>query len=215
MPITSRSLALALPLLLVVAAPAVAKGPPWITVEYPVNPNDPETRGALFVVHTYHHGTPVGSEVTARAVGTADGRKTTLALDVEPTSRPGVFAIRGTLPSTSDWVVAVTRQGAQNGERATALVAVSAAGTLLAIEVPHRSVENGRWAVPRDPTSAEIDALLRTTSVMSEAAARERVLGAAGPSAPSGATLGIGAVMLLAIVPSGAWLRRRRSGRSR
>ena len=39
-----------------VVAGLAAAGPPWIAIEYPANPHDPNTRGAFLTVRTYHHG---------------------------------------------------------------------------------------------------------------------------------------------------------------
>lgn len=194
-----RSLPFTVVLILLLAVPAVA-GPPWITIEYPVNPHDPETRGALLVVRTYHHDAPLASAVTAKALGSVEGRRAHQALEITETSRPGVYAVHGELPGTGDWVVSVTRHDADGGNRATALVAMNGAREILAVHVPSRTVENGRWVVPRDPTEAEVDALLRTATAMSVAAADSKR-----------ATLGAGAaLLLLVLLPSGAWLARSR-----
>ena len=191
-------------MLLLVAASAAtmmaAAGPPWISIEYPANPHDAETRGALVVVRTYHHGAAVGAEMSARAVATVDGRRVTVPLQVRETSRAGVYAIRGTLPGNGASVVSVTR-GAGSGE-ATALIAMDGNREVLTVRVPHRSVENGKWLVPRAPTADEVDALLLTASAMSDAAGSLRL------------ATGVGAALLLLVaVPSGAWIARRRRDR--
>ncbi|HUG39495.1 MAG TPA: hypothetical protein VMM12_03365 [Longimicrobiales bacterium] len=190
-------------LLLTLASAATlmaAAGPPWIAIEYPANPHDPETRGALMVVRTYHHESAVGAEISARALATVDGRRVTVALRVRETSRPGVYAIRGALPGTGASVVTVTRGSGSDG--ATALVAMNQHGEILAVQVPHRTVENGRWVVPRAPTADEVEMLLRTASAMDAAASSARLAAGAGV-----------ALFLLLAVPSGAWLARRRRAR--
>jgi hypothetical protein len=40
-------------------APSVRMGPPWISIEYPVNPYDSSTKDAFLVVHAFHHGNPM------------------------------------------------------------------------------------------------------------------------------------------------------------
>lgn len=190
-----RTSALFLPL--VAAALIAAAGPPWISIEYPANPLDPETRGALVVVHTYHHQAPVPAEMNAVAIGTLDGRRISRALEVSATSRPGIYAIRGELPGSGAWVVSVSsRSGTQN---ATALIAMNERREILAVQVPHESVEGGRWMVPRQPTSTEVTELLRTASAMDDAARSTRVATGAGA-----------ALLLLVLAPSGAWLALRR-----
>jgi hypothetical protein len=192
-----KTLAVALPLLLILAVPATA-GPPWISIEYPVNPHDPETRDALLVVHTYHHEASMASRVTARAAGQRDGRRIDRTLRVEPTSRAGVYAVYGTLAPDADWVVAVKRENVDGAAPATALVALRGDGEVLAVRVPHR-VQDG-WVVPVEPDAADVDALLRTAVAMSEASRSTR------------RSLGAGAALvLLALTPvgAGALLRRR------
>ena len=192
-----RATALALPLLLL--ATIAAAGPPWIAIEYPANPLDPETRGALMVVRAYHHEAAREAQVRAEALGTVDGRRVTRALDVTATSRAGVYAVRGELPASDAWVVTIA-SGSGKGE-ATALVALNERREVIAIHVPHESVEGGRWQVPRAPTAEEIETLLRTASAMSDAARSTRVASGAGA-----------ALLLLVVPPSGLWLARRRRG---
>ncbi|MBW3554630.1 MAG: hypothetical protein KY466_14035 [Gemmatimonadetes bacterium] len=190
-------------LLLILASAATliaAAGPPWIAIEYPANPHDPETRDALLVVRTYHHESPAGGEMSARAVAVVEGRRVSTPLQVGATSRSGVYAIRGTLPGTGASVVTVTRGAGTGG--ATALIAMSHDREILTVRVPHRSVENGRWIVPRAATTAEVDQLLVTASAMSEAATSARLAAGAGA-----------ALLLLVALPSGAWLAGRRRRR--
>ena len=56
-----------------------------------------------------------------------------VALEIRETSRPGVYAVHGALEAGSPWVVSVTRQDEDGGNRATALVAVSGEGEVMAI----------------------------------------------------------------------------------
>jgi hypothetical protein len=190
-----RTSALLLPLL--GAALIAAAGPPWISIEYPANPLDPETRGALVVVHTYHHQAPVPAEMNAQAIALRDGRRISRPLEVSATSRSGVYAIRGDLPGSGAWIVSVTsRSGTQD---ATALIAMNERREILAVQVPHESAEGGRWMVPRQPTPDEVTELLRTASAMDEAARSTRMASGAGA-----------ALLLLVLAPSGAWLALRR-----
>src|SRR2546426_1315168 len=56
------------------ATPGLAKGPPWISIELPVNPYDQSMRGAFLLVHAFHHQTPMGFIVTGTAEGIVNGR---------------------------------------------------------------------------------------------------------------------------------------------
>lgn len=139
------------------------KGPPWISVEYPANPYDPATRGALVVLRSYHHDVQIEAAATASAISIIDGERRTIPLEITATSRSGVYAVRGKLPEdVASVLVLTTREGGSNGAPASALVAVDGDQELLAVRVPHDSREGGSWLVPREPTRQEVDALLRT-----------------------------------------------------
>lgn len=206
---------LSVPLALACALAAVSPlhaGPPWVSIEYPANPHDPLTRDALAVVHTYHHGDALAFQVTARAIGLVRGARTDMPLEVVPTTRRGVYAVRGELPDDGSWVVVVsTREGEHGGgARATALVALGASRELLTVRVPYE-VHEGRWHVPRDPTEREVEDLLRTAVAMSAAGrAAEARAEAAAPRETSRLPAGTLPALLLLALPSGAlWLRGR------
>src|SRR3970040_2287683 len=76
----SLAAALAIPLAAFTHAP-VAVGPPWISIEYPVNPYDATTRDAFLQVNAYHHGTPVTIPVGGTAEGLVDGKRQSITLD--------------------------------------------------------------------------------------------------------------------------------------
>lgn len=169
--LTLLAAALALPLLTAattaapIAAPAAddAVGPPWISVEYPANPHHPDTRDALALIHTYHHGSARAAPMAGRAVGIVDGRTVTAPLSVERTYRPGVYAVRGELPSGA-WVLAVDMT---EGAEASALVALNGNREVTAVRIPGERRDG--WVIPRTATSADVDALLRTSVALAEA----------------------------------------------
>ncbi len=193
-------LGLAAALAVALAAPALVEaGPPWITVEYPPNPLDRETRGALLVVHTYHHAGSVAAEISAVAHPAGEGDARSIELDVGPTSRPGVYAVRGELPEREAWVVVVTMR--EGDAAASALVAMEPGGELTAVRVPHE-LRNG-WPIPHAATEAEVQAMRETARALAQAR-RDLRLGAAS----AGAALA-GVVLL----PLGALALRRRRRR--
>lgn len=180
------------------AVPALVEaGPPWITVEHPPNPLDRETRGALLVVHTYHHAGAVPAEVSAVAHPAGEGDASALKLEVGATSRPGVYAVRGDLPEREAWVVVVTMRAGEAA--ASALVALERGGELTAVRVPHE-VRDG-WAIPHAATQAEVRAMRETALALAQA--RRGQLGAIG----SGAGAALAGLLLL---PLGALALRRR-----
>ena len=60
--------------LLAGATPAQA-GPPWIAVEYPANPLHADSRGAILLVNTFHHGELREFPLLGWAEGMVDGRR--------------------------------------------------------------------------------------------------------------------------------------------
>ena len=117
-------------------------GPPWISIEYPPSPYDRVTRDAFLLVHAYHHSTPTDFPVSGKAEGVVDGKRRTVELQFQRTSRAGVFALRKQWPDGGRWVLSL---GVHQGDFvAGALVRIGADGTL-----------------PRAIGAAEIEAALR------------------------------------------------------
>jgi hypothetical protein len=146
--------------LLALATPLVA-GPPWIAIEYPANPWDPASRGAVLLVHAFHHGTPMAFPVSGTAEGLVDGRRRSVPLTLERTSRTGVYAVRQQWADEGDWTLVLTvTQG--RDDVAQALVQV-AGSRVLAVDVPTRSARDGarQVSLPRRATDQEVEASLR------------------------------------------------------
>jgi hypothetical protein len=149
-----RSLMLAAALL-AFAAPLLA-GPPWVSVEMPANPFDQGTRGAYFIVRTYHHGNPIALQVRGTLEGIVDGRRVSRPATFERSGTIGVWALRTAPPADGAWVVVVL--AGEGNYSATALVDVSE-GMVRGVDVPYDRREG--WSIPRAVGPAEIDARLR------------------------------------------------------
>jgi hypothetical protein len=189
---TRHTLAAAAVLSALVAAPAYA-GPPWISAEFPANPHETATRGAFLLVHTYHHGTPMQFPLTGTAEGLVNGRRQTIRLEIVPTSKPGVFAVRFKPQAGGAWVLAFNL-GERDG--AGMLVAVGKNGLPSGVNVPSTSAEGGRWIVPRPLTSQDIESALRTqTALIGESGAD---LGSNG--VPTGTIVALGLVFGLPLL---------------
>ena len=142
------------------AAAAIA-GPPWLAIEYPVNPFDATTRDAFLVVREYHHSTQLALPITGRAEGLVDGTRRTIALRFDTTSRAGVVALRKQWPSEGTWVLVITAaQGP--GDGVTALVQLARDGTVRHVSVPTH--QQGQWKIPSRVTSNDVEAALREAS---------------------------------------------------
>jgi hypothetical protein len=144
------------------AAPArVTSGPPWISIEYPVNPFDRTTRGAHLLVHAYYHGTPVGYPVSGTAEGIVSGVRRTITLRFETTSRTGVYALRKQWPTEGTWtlVISVTQSDNDRGGVAQALVELSPTGSVASVTVPTQRHAEGSF--PRRLTTQEIESAVR------------------------------------------------------
>lgn len=140
------------------------KGPPWISVEYPVNPHDPTTRGAFLVVNAYHHGTPTAFPVRGTAEGIVNGQRRTVSLEFTRTSRPGVYAVKKQWQDTGTWtLVLAVVQGEGDGNTAQALVQLAKDGSVASVKVPSRKSLDG-WTIPAPAPMAVIEKELLSRS---------------------------------------------------
>ncbi|HEY9427464.1 MAG TPA: hypothetical protein VIR34_09950 [Gemmatimonadaceae bacterium] len=139
----------------VLARPALAKWPPWLSIEAPVNPFDPDTRDAVLLVHTMvHDGTTKVSDLTGSAEGLVDGARRSVALRFDRTSEPGVYAVRRQWPSGGTWVLRITLL-----RNTTALVTLGQSGDVAAVNVPTRASSDG-MKLPRAVAAREVDSTL-------------------------------------------------------
>jgi hypothetical protein len=135
-------------------------GPPWLSIEYPANPYDAASRGAVLLVHTFHHGTSVGYPVSGTAEGIVNGARRTVSLEFKATSRPGVYALHKQWANDGVWtlVIAAT-QGNGDGNTVTAVVELGANGQVASVNVPTR--QRGEWLIPAAVSMNDVDAALR------------------------------------------------------
>ncbi len=140
-----------------VSTPALA-GPPWISIEIPVNPFDTATRDAFLIVHTYHHAQIAQQALVGTAEGIVDGQRRSVQLEFTPTAREGVFALRKLWPSQGTWVLVITVMAHEVGG-ATALVRLGEDGEVASVLVP--TERRGGWTIPRKVTADEVDGLLK------------------------------------------------------
>lgn len=189
-----RRIASLLALVFLAASPALA-GPPWISVEYPVNPFHQDTRGALALVHTFHHGVAMQFPVTARAEGYVGGKRVSIPLQVSDTYRRGVHAVRGELPKGGTaWVLVFDLTDTETTYRASAMLALDGNGQLAGVEVPRRGIERNPLT-PRLATNEDVDAMLRRTLMIARATAgRQPDLGMLPGAAALIGLLGLGGV---------------------
>ena len=154
-----RTLALASLASVLIVGPALGlKGPPWISIELPVNPYDKSTRDAFLLVHSFHHGTAMGFIVTGTAEGMVNGERRSLKLDFAGTSREGVYALKRTWPKEGTWTLVIqANQGP--GDAATAVVELGPDGDVATIRVP--TMQRGEWTVPAPVSLGDVDAALR------------------------------------------------------
>lgn len=165
-----RTLGLVAALTLVASAVAIA-GPPWIAIEYPANPHDPGTRGALLTVRTYHHGELISYQLTGTAEGIVNGRRQSMPLDIRRLPQAGMYAVRFQKPAQGSWMLVIT--SSQNWSfAASALVTLDSSGGVASVSVPSNTIENGRWRVPRKVASAEVDAILKNAAASAIARAQ-------------------------------------------
>lgn len=139
--------------LLTVLAGSLFKSPAWLSIEAPVNPYDPATRGAALLVHAQlRDGSAPGGNLTGTAEGLVNGARRSVALQFEPTKSPTVFAVRRQWPSDGAWLLRISLA------ETTAIVTLDAAGNVTGARVPTES--RGDMPLPRVVTAKEIDSTL-------------------------------------------------------
>jgi hypothetical protein len=133
---------------------ALAKWPPWLSIESPVNPFDQDARGAVLLVHTaVREGRTSVADLSGSAEGLVRGTRRSVPLHFETTSRPDVYAVRRQWPSDGTWLLRITLL-----QSATALVTLDDAGNVASTRVPTRM--SSGIAIPRPVMAAEIDSAL-------------------------------------------------------
>lgn len=139
---------------------AVTVGPPWISIEYPVNPHDPSMRGAMLLVHVFHHSTPIAYPVEGTAEGIVNGERRTIKLTFTETARPGVYGLARQWPTEGVWTLVIRMsRGAGGTDGATAVVELGPNGDIASVRVPQK--REGSWTVPTDVSMSEIESALR------------------------------------------------------
>jgi len=160
MPHRFRTLCLAAAFTVLAATPVFA-GPPWISIELPVNPFDAATRGAFLLVHAFHHRSAVSFPIEGTAEGLVDGERRSIKLEFTRTGREGAYALRKQWPSEGTWTLVIRVVPGDHGESssATAVVDLGPDGEVASVRVPtHRQ---GEWTIPSPVSLADIDAALR------------------------------------------------------
>ncbi|HKC39397.1 MAG TPA: hypothetical protein VKC15_07660 [Gemmatimonadales bacterium] len=139
------------------ATPALAK-PPWISIEYPINPYDASLRGAFLVVHTFIHRSPYAVRLTGTAEGMVNGERRTIPLEFKETGQRAVYTLAQTWPGEGVWTL-VIRAGEAPGMVATAFVEIGTDGEIASVRLPTRLDRGAPVAV--NPSMDDIDKALR------------------------------------------------------
>ena len=167
-----RSLLPMAALLLLAALPApLLAGPPWLSLEYPVNPHNPLTRGALVTLRTYHHELASVYGVRGVLEGRVRGRAVTREVEVV-TAGEGLYAVRGEVPEEGAWVIRLTILNESGGAMGTALAALAPDGSIGRVEVPFDTTPEG-WIYPREVRADEIASMIAWSERMEAAASSE------------------------------------------
>ena len=133
-------------------------GPPWISIEYPVNPYDAATRDAFLVVHAFHHGTPTGFPVSGTAEGLVNGQRRTIKLEFQRASREGEFALRKQWPDQGTWTLVISVMQREE-DKVSAIIDLASDGQVAHINVPTQRRDG--WVVPAKVAMADVEAGLR------------------------------------------------------
>jgi hypothetical protein len=140
------------------ATPAIAKWPPWLSIESPVNPYDASARGALLLVHaSFREGVSQLSDVSGSAEGIVNGARRSVPLRFESTGRANIYALRRQWPTEGRWVLKIALRNT------TAVVSIDPDGSVGSVQVPTERNAMGD-VVPRAVTAREVDSLLTATA---------------------------------------------------
>jgi hypothetical protein len=133
-------------------------GGPWISVETPANPFDNSTRNAIFLVHTFHHGTPEFMSVVGKAEGLVDGQRRSVDFTLDKSSRDGTYGVQRHWGTKGIWTLLITATPPDHGaqSRIQAVVEIGATGEVGRVTVPRDA-----RSMPRLMTTAEVDEGLR------------------------------------------------------
>lgn len=135
-----------------VARPAF-KSPAWLSIEAPVNPYDPTTRGEALLVHTQLvSGNSRMSELTGSAEGLVNGARRSISLHFDSLPRLNTFGVRRQWPSEGTWLLRIALR------ETTALVSLDAAGTPTGARVVTETSTG--MPLPRAVSAREIDSAL-------------------------------------------------------
>lgn len=130
------------------------KWPPWLSVEYPVNPYDQANRDALLLVHAaMRDGVPSTRDLTGTAEGLVNGKRQSVEVRLDATSQPGVFAVRRQWPTQGAWMLTITL-----AKRTTALVSLDRNGAVSSVSIPMNVGSGERF--PREVAAHDIDSTL-------------------------------------------------------
>ena len=141
-----------------VSSPVPVVGPPWISIEYPVNPYDAATKDAFLVVHAFHHGQAMAFPVSGTAEGLVNGERRSITLDFQKASRTGEYALRKQWPDQGTWTLVLKVLQGEDG--VSAVVDLGADGKVSRVNVPTRRNEQG-YVIPARVAMADVDAGLR------------------------------------------------------
>jgi hypothetical protein len=133
--------------------PLHLKWPPWLSIESPVNPFDPSTRGAVLLAHaSFREGRAQLSDLGGTAEGILNGARRSITLHFDTTGRPNVFALRRQWPAEGTWLLRIALK------QTTAIVTLDRNGGVASVRVPTELASGNQ--IPRPVSTKEIDSTL-------------------------------------------------------
>lgn len=141
------------------AVAAFIVGPPWISIEYPANPHDRSTTGAMLYVHVFHHAQPIAYPLEGTAEGIVNGERRSIKLKFTQTARPAVYGLSRQWPTEGVWTLVIRTSTGDHTSEATAVVELGADGEIASVRVPTR--RQGEWTIPTDVSMDDVVHALR------------------------------------------------------
>ena len=121
----------------------------WLQLGNPEANTEARKANAALVIKAVGCHDPAGAHVSARAVGTVDGKRQVIPLKLTALSEPGTFALARQWPEQGKWVIELV---GKNGEQFTnTLVSASPSG----IDRLHAKADKNAFA------ESDLEAMLR------------------------------------------------------
>lgn len=145
-----KRLSLTLALATLISSPALAKGPPWISVEFRARPVG---EAGFLLVRTFHHGDAMPLPIHGTAEGLSAGRRVSVPLRFDQLGDEGVYVVPRSWGEGGPWVLNIAVADEHIG--AGAVVGIGRDGEPAFVRFPRTAI-----GATRPASQSEVAAML-------------------------------------------------------